>query len=68
VPPDLPFKARRLRSYPAAWANLYLLLIPLLPDITAGRVETEQGPELSVRLAGLATLHEGLNQERPRLE
>ena len=47
---------------PASSGRLFLLLVPLLPDLAAGGVEAEQGPELGVGLRRLAGPQVALDQ------
>ena len=52
----------------AGWASLFLLLVPLLPDLAAGGVEAEQDLEFGVGLLGIAGPQVALDQQRPGIE
>ena len=47
---------------------MFLLLVPLLPDFTAGRIEAEKELELGVSLVGLVRPQIALDKQRSHLE
>jgi hypothetical protein len=57
-----------LENVSAGRAGVFLLLVPLLPNVAAGGVEAEQNLELGVGLVGLAGPQQAPNEERPRRE